>query len=225
MTATNKWLLVSESWDDSNWCTPCRGKPNQHATCFSHPVRIWSWKTQPTWHTLSTLSPCMVKDHTYLTWSTYSNLRESSTTLDRVTTPEKKGSQHNRQHAGWLIRGSVPSFLSRPNQWSSGESQTSVDSKLLGLLGHEHQHVISTFNTCSRGLTHRFLTDTGRGYNLEGTTFPHTTPRPSQSAVFTFHLRAPPGLQFNQVPSTKPKCWVQINYGHHMVFRPLSHLL
>jgi hypothetical protein len=30
MTATNKRLLISESHGDSNWCTPCRGKPNQH---------------------------------------------------------------------------------------------------------------------------------------------------------------------------------------------------
>jgi hypothetical protein len=42
MTATNKRLLISESRDDSNRCTPCRGKPDQHATCFSRSVRIWS---------------------------------------------------------------------------------------------------------------------------------------------------------------------------------------
>jgi hypothetical protein len=35
------------------------------------------WKTQPTRHTLSTLSPRMVYDHMYLTWSTYSNLSYS----------------------------------------------------------------------------------------------------------------------------------------------------
>jgi hypothetical protein len=39
---------------------------------------------------------------------------ESSTELDRVTTPEKKGFWHNPQHAGWLIRGSVPSFSPEP---------------------------------------------------------------------------------------------------------------
>jgi hypothetical protein len=31
-------------------------------------------ETQPTRHTLSTLSPRMTHDHTYLTWFTYSNL-------------------------------------------------------------------------------------------------------------------------------------------------------
>jgi hypothetical protein len=36
MAATNKQLLISESHGDSNRCTPCRGKPNQHATYASH---------------------------------------------------------------------------------------------------------------------------------------------------------------------------------------------
>jgi hypothetical protein len=35
-TTTNKWLLMSESRGDSNRCTPCRGKPDQHATYASH---------------------------------------------------------------------------------------------------------------------------------------------------------------------------------------------
>jgi hypothetical protein len=30
MTATNKRLLISESHGDSNRCTPCRGKLDQH---------------------------------------------------------------------------------------------------------------------------------------------------------------------------------------------------
>jgi hypothetical protein len=36
MTATNKRLLISESRGDSNWCTPCRGNPDQHNTYASH---------------------------------------------------------------------------------------------------------------------------------------------------------------------------------------------
>jgi hypothetical protein len=35
-TATNKRLLISESHDDSNQCTPCRGKTDQHDTYASH---------------------------------------------------------------------------------------------------------------------------------------------------------------------------------------------
>jgi predicted DCC family thiol-disulfide oxidoreductase YuxK len=36
MTATNKRLLISESRGDSNRCTPCMGKPDQHVTYASH---------------------------------------------------------------------------------------------------------------------------------------------------------------------------------------------
>jgi hypothetical protein len=36
MTATNKRLLISESRGDSNRCTPCRGKSEQHAMYASH---------------------------------------------------------------------------------------------------------------------------------------------------------------------------------------------
>jgi hypothetical protein len=83
-------------------------------------------------------------------------------------------------------------------QW--GQRQASIDSRLLGLLGPYHYHAIGTFNTCSRGSTHRFLIDTGGGYNLRGAGFSHITPRPFQPTVSLFHQRAPPGLQFNQVP-------------------------
>jgi hypothetical protein len=42
MTATNNRLLISESRSDSNQCTSCRRKPDQHATRFPCSVHIWS---------------------------------------------------------------------------------------------------------------------------------------------------------------------------------------
>jgi hypothetical protein len=36
MTITNKQLLIFKSRGDSNRCTPCREKPEQHATYASH---------------------------------------------------------------------------------------------------------------------------------------------------------------------------------------------
>jgi hypothetical protein len=36
MAATNNRLLISESRGDSNRCTPCRGKFDQHDTYASH---------------------------------------------------------------------------------------------------------------------------------------------------------------------------------------------
>jgi hypothetical protein len=42
MTDTNKRLLISESRGDSNRCTPCRGKLDQHVIRFPRSVRVWS---------------------------------------------------------------------------------------------------------------------------------------------------------------------------------------
>jgi hypothetical protein len=146
-----------------------------------------SWQTC---HTLSALSPRMVYEHTYLTRSTYSNLSYSRQQI--WTDP-----LHPRRRApDTTANGAV------------GKSQAFVDNRLLGLPGPYHQHAIGMFNICSRGPTHRSLTDTGGGYNLRGAGLPRTTPWPYQPAVSPFHLRAPPGLQFNQVLITKPKFWV-----------------
>jgi hypothetical protein len=106
-----------------------------------------------------------------------------------------------------VIRGSVPSFSPEPTIEVVGKSQASVDNQLLGLPGPYHWNAIGTFNTCSRGPTHRSLTNTGGGYSLGGARFPHTTPQPSRPMVSTFHLSASPGLQFNhnlpKVPNFK----------------------
>jgi hypothetical protein len=155
----------------------------------------------------------------------YQPFTRSSTAMDRVTAPEKKGSRHNPQHDGWSICGFIPSFSSELAIEAVGVKPSSVDIRLLSLLGSYHEHAIGKFNTCSRGLTHRSLTDTGGGYNLEGTSFPHSTPWPSQPTVSPFHLRAPPGLQFIQVLTTKPEFEFKGTYGCYVVFRPLSHLL
>jgi hypothetical protein len=77
-------------------------------------------------------------------------------------------------------------FLSRANQWSSGESQTSINIRLLGLPGPYHRHAICTFNTCSWGPTEWSLIDIGGGYNLEGAACHIPTPRPSQPVVSPF---------------------------------------
>jgi hypothetical protein len=125
--------------------------------------------------------------------------------MDRATAPEKKGSRHNPQYDDWLIHGSISSFSPEPAIKAVGVKPPSVEVRLLGLLGPYHQHAIGTSNTCSRGPTQWSLTDAGRGYNLRGAGLPYHTLWPSQPSIFTFHLRAPPSLQFNQVLPTKPK--------------------
>jgi hypothetical protein len=117
---------------------------------------------------------------------TWQPFMKSSTAMDRATAPEKKGSRHNLHRIDWPICGSIPSFPPEPAIEAVGVKPTSVGNQLLGLPGLYHRHTIGTFNTCSRGSTHRSLTDTGGGYNLGGASFPHTTPRPFQQVVSTF---------------------------------------
>jgi hypothetical protein len=82
------------------------------------------------------------------------------------------------------------SLLSQPmKKW--GQSQPSVDGRLLGLLGPYHRHVIGTLNTCLRELTHWSLTNTGGGYNREGVNFPHTTLRLFQPMALPFPPKGP----------------------------------
>jgi hypothetical protein len=45
---------------------------------------------------------------------------ESSTELSMPTAPEKKGSRHNPQRAGWPICGSIPSFSPEPTNEAVG---------------------------------------------------------------------------------------------------------
>jgi hypothetical protein len=146
--------------------------------------------------------------------------RESSTALDRVIAPEKKKlpatSLAHRLTDLW-----VPiQFLSYPQplkQWRkpSIHWQTSY----ISLLGPYHRHVISTFNTCSRGPTHQSLTDTGRGYNLGGAGLPHHTPRPSQPTVLHF---PPKGPARSQVIKYQHKLLAILRVKHRVASMPLD---
>jgi hypothetical protein len=86
-------------------------------------------------------------------------------------------------------------FLYRAAIEAVGVKSHSVSNQLLGLPGPYHRHAIVIFNICLRGPTYRSLTDTGGGYNIGDAGFSHTTPRPSQSAVSPFHIRATSDLK------------------------------
>jgi hypothetical protein len=165
-------------------------------------------KNRPTHHMPSTLSPRMVLDHTYLTRSTHSNPSWDTDSVRQSHCSREKGlltqSTARQLTDPWVHT----EFLSWANQWSSEEIQTSVDDKLLGLLHPYHRHVIGTFNTYSWRPTYRSLTDLGGGYNLGGAGLPRTHSPTFPTSCVHFPIRAPPGLQFNQTLSTKPKCWV-----------------
>jgi hypothetical protein len=185
-TATNKRLLISESRGDSNQCILYRGKPDQHDMYASH--------TSP--RTPGVRFLWAVPVHGNLPWA-----------ADRV------GRSHCSREKGLSTQSPArrltdprvrTQFLSRAIQWSSGERQISINSRLLGLSGPYHQHAFGTFNTCSWGTIERSLIDTGGGYNLEGASLPHTHSLTFPTSCLSFPLVALPGLQFNQVPAFKP---------------------
>jgi hypothetical protein len=116
---------------------------------------------------------------------------ESPTELSRVTAPEKKGSRHNPQHASWPIRWFIPNFTPEPTLKQWGQSQVSVDGRLLGLPTPYHQYAIGTFNTCSRVPTPRSLTDAGGGYHTETSEKPHQFAHPSLPSIPLVPLNGP----------------------------------
>jgi hypothetical protein len=113
------------------------------------------------------------------------------------TAPEKKGSRHNPHNVVWPICGSVHSFSHKPTNEAVDLSHAFVDDKLLGLLEPYHQHAIGTFNTCSRGPTHRSLIDIGGGYNFVGAGLPTPLHDFPNWWSYTFYLMAPPGLRLS----------------------------
>jgi hypothetical protein len=160
------------------------GKPDQHDTYASQSTYVR--------RTLSAGGPRM--------WQPSTSCQQSwsESLLPRKRAPDTIHSTPTDQSTG-------PYLVSLPSQpMKSGESQTSINRRLLGLPGPYHRHAIGTFNTCSRGPTERSLTDTGEGYNLGGAGSPHTHSLTFPTSCLPFHLVAPPGLQFNQVPAFTP---------------------
>jgi hypothetical protein len=123
-------------------------------------------ETRPTRHVRfprqSTYAQCTLPAGGPRMWQPFA---KSSTAMDRAAAPEKKGSRHNLQRAGWPIRGSIPSFSHVPAIEAVGVKPSSVGNQLLGLPGPYHRHAIDMFNICSRGPIERSSTDLGGGYN------------------------------------------------------------
>jgi hypothetical protein len=141
-------ILIFESHDDSNQCTPYRGKPDQHDMYASHASS----------HTPGVRFLWVVPIH--------GNLSQVIERVEQGHCSREKGLP-TQSTARQLIQGFIPSFSPEPTLKQWGQSQPSINDKLLGLLGPYHQHAISTFNVCSQGPTHLSLTDTGEVYHIE----------------------------------------------------------
>jgi hypothetical protein len=169
-------VLIYESRGDSNRCTPFKGKPDQHVTRFPHSVRVWP-------STIRILGGPRI-----VTFCVAINR------FEQIHWPREEGLP-TQFTVWWLTDPWVcTQLISHNNQWRSGEKSNFYWWPTTRLTGPIYQHVISTFNTCSQGPTHRSLIDTSGGYNLGGADFLYHTLRPSQPVVSAFHLRAPPGL-------------------------------
>jgi hypothetical protein len=118
MTTTNKRLLISESHDDSNLCTPCRGKPDQHTTRHPRLVRVWS------------------KTIRISCGQRIATLRETPILLDRVTAPEKRAPDTIHSTPSDRSVGSYPvSLPSQPmKQWRKPNICRQQATRLTGLI-------------------------------------------------------------------------------------------
>jgi hypothetical protein len=184
MTATNKQLLISESCGDSNRCTPCIGKPDQRATRFPRLVHVWS-KTIRISH-----GPHIATFRTVIN------------RFERVHCPWEEGlptqSTAHRLTDLWVHT----QLLYHNNQWSSGEKlsfcwhpTTRLTRPISPTCNQYIQYLLTgadllVLNRHRRGL---------QPWRCRLTTY-HSPTFPT--SYLHFPLRAPPGLQFNQFPST-----------------------
>jgi hypothetical protein len=118
ITATNKLLLIFESRGDSNWCTPCRGKPDQHTTRFPRSVHVWSKTTR------------ISRGPHIATFRTVVNR------FERVHCPWEEGlptqSTARRLTDPWVRT----QLLSHNSQWNSGEKSSFCWHSTTRLTGH-----------------------------------------------------------------------------------------
>jgi hypothetical protein len=118
--------------------------------------------------------------------------------------------------SSWVTSFPLPHNSLRVGERGFGQ----VVTQLHHLIGRIYQHAIDMFNTCSRGPTHRSLTNARGGYNLRGADFSHTTPQPSQPAASTFHLRVSLGLRLTF--TTQPLAFKSKAYSCRVASMPLD---
>jgi hypothetical protein len=101
MTVTNKRLLISESHSDSNRCTLCRGKPDQHTTYASH--------SSPRKPGIRFLRAVPIHD----------NLSLAHTKSKQAPTPERSLDNQRQTDPAVVLGGLIPPPMQQP--WSRGK--------------------------------------------------------------------------------------------------------
>jgi hypothetical protein len=188
MAATNKRLLISESRGDSNRCTPCREKPDQHDTYAFH--------ASPRTPGIRFLRAVSIR----------ANLLRVTDRVGWILLLPRKSAPDSTFQPGWVARGTHLNFSPKTVVEAVGLSQALVDGPLLGLPGPYHRHAIGTFNTYSRVPTPRSLTDTGRGYHIENLRIATTL---SPSFPFKGSTDPPNGPAWFQIIHTISTNWTR----------------
>jgi hypothetical protein len=101
ITGTNKRLLISESHSDSNRCTPCRGKSDQHTTYASHS------------------SPCTPDVRFLRVVPIRDNLSLTPTKSKQAPTPRRSLGNQRQTGLAVILGGLIPPPMRQP--WSRGK--------------------------------------------------------------------------------------------------------
>jgi hypothetical protein len=188
MTITNKRLLISESRGNSNRCTPYRGKPEQHVTYASH--------SSPRTPGVCFLWAVLIRDNFHWlprSWNRPLHPEEVLTTEDKLAQP-----------SSWVVSFFLP--CDSPGVGERGFSP--MVTQLLQLIGPISPACDRYVQNLLPGANPSVLNRHRRGL------------QPWRCWLATYHsltyptsylhipVMAPSNLQFNQVPSTKPKCWM-----------------
>jgi hypothetical protein len=167
-----------------------QGKPDQQATCFPCSVRVWSMTTR-------------ISRGPHIT-----TLREVINRVEQGNCSWEKGLL-TQSIACWLTDPPVHTqFLSWANQWSSGGKVKHLLTAATSLIGPISPVCDRYIQYLLTGANSSVLNRHRRGplpWRCRLTTY-HSPPFPT--TCLHFPLRASSDLQFNQVPSIKPKCWV-----------------
>jgi hypothetical protein len=189
ITTTNKRLLISESRGDSNWCTPYRGKnPDQHDTYTSH--------AGPRTPGVCFLRAASVRGN--LSWSLQQRWAEPL--LSRKGLPTQSPARR-------LTDPRVcTQILSRASHWSSGgkanlcwQPVTRLTGPISPACDRYVQYLLARTNRTVLNRRRRGI----QPWRCRLATYHSST---FSTSCLHFPLMAPPGLQFNQVLSTNPKC-------------------
>jgi hypothetical protein len=193
MTTTNKQLLISESHGDSNRCTHCRGKPDQHATYTSY-----ASPRTPDVHFLWAIPVCR-----NLLW-----------VIDRVEQAHcswEEGLPTQFTAHRWPIHESVPSFSSEPANEAVG-AKPSIYQRLATRLTEPISPVCDLYIQYLLAEANRMVLNRPRRVLQPWRCRLSTYHSPTfLTSCLPFPLVALPGLQFNQVSAIKSKCWVLRN--------------